>query len=45
MSDVATGNDRVGLIRQAFWLEYLTFTWMIVEAAVGIACDVMFPIR
>ena len=37
MSDVATGNDRVGLIRQAFWLEYLTFTWMIVEAAVGIS--------
>ena len=36
MSDVATGNDRANLIRQAFRLEYLTFAWMIVEATVGI---------
>ena len=31
---MATG--RASLIHQAFWLEYLTFAWMIVEAAVGI---------
>jgi len=36
MSDLATGNDRANLIRQAFRLEYLTFGWMIIEAAVGI---------
>ena len=33
-NDMATG--RASLIHQAFWLEYLTFAWMIVEAAVGI---------
>jgi divalent metal cation (Fe/Co/Zn/Cd) transporter len=36
MNDVTTGNHRASLIHQAFWLEYLTFAWMIVEAAVGI---------
>jgi divalent metal cation (Fe/Co/Zn/Cd) transporter len=32
-SDLA---NRTALIRQAFWLEYLTLGWMVIEAAIGI---------
>jgi len=33
-------NDRTAMIRQAFWLEYFTFAWMIIEAAVAIASGI-----
>jgi len=32
----AGGMDRVDLVRQAFWLEWLTVAWMVVEAAVAV---------
>jgi divalent metal cation (Fe/Co/Zn/Cd) transporter len=35
-----TASDRTAMIRQAFWLEYLTLAWMTVEAAVAIASGV-----
>jgi divalent metal cation (Fe/Co/Zn/Cd) transporter len=35
-----TTRDRTGMIRQAFWLEYLTLVWMTVEAAVAIASGI-----
>ena len=33
-------RDRTVMIRQAFWLEYLTLAWMTVEAAVAIASGI-----
>ncbi len=35
-----TTGDRTAIIRQAFWLEYLTLAWMTVEAAVAIASGI-----
>ena len=35
-----TTGDRTAMIRQAFWLEYLTLAWMTVEAAVAIASGI-----
>jgi hypothetical protein len=36
----APTNNRTALIRQAFRLEFITLTWMVVEAAVAIASSV-----
>jgi divalent metal cation (Fe/Co/Zn/Cd) transporter len=33
-------NDRAALIRESFWIEYLTITWMVIEAAVAIGSAV-----
>lgn len=33
-------RDRSELIRQAFWLEYITLAWMIIEAVVAIAAGI-----
>ena len=33
---VAKIEDRVYLVRQAFWLEWLTIAWMLIEAAVAL---------
>ena len=33
--------DRAALVRQAFWLEYLTLAWMTVEAVVAIGSGVV----
>jgi divalent metal cation (Fe/Co/Zn/Cd) transporter len=30
-------ENRIDLVRQAFWLEWLTFAWMVIEAIVAIA--------
>ena len=35
-----TIRDRIVIIHQAFWLEYLTLAWMTVEAAVAIASGI-----
>ena len=35
-----TIRDRTVMIRQAFWLEYLTLAWMTVEAAVAIVSGI-----
>jgi divalent metal cation (Fe/Co/Zn/Cd) transporter len=37
----AQSRERQALIRQAFWLEWLTIGWMTVEAVVAIAAGVM----
>jgi divalent metal cation (Fe/Co/Zn/Cd) transporter len=39
-SPSAVTNDRTGLIREAFRLEYITLAWMTVEAAVAIGSGV-----
>src|SRR5271154_1637666 len=33
-------TDRSALIRQAFWLEYITIAWMMIEAAVAIGSGI-----
>jgi divalent metal cation (Fe/Co/Zn/Cd) transporter len=33
-------DNRAAIIEQAFWLEYLTFAWMMVEAAVAIGSGI-----
>jgi divalent metal cation (Fe/Co/Zn/Cd) transporter len=35
------GSDRAATIREAFYLEYLTFGWMTIEAAVAIASGIV----
>jgi divalent metal cation (Fe/Co/Zn/Cd) transporter len=34
---IALAGERTALVRQAFWLEWITIAWMIVEAAVALA--------
>ena len=36
-----TTRDRIAMIHQAFWLEYLTLAWMTVEATVAIASGIV----
>ena len=33
-------NDRAMMVQRAFWLEYLTIAWMIIEAAVAIGSGI-----
>jgi divalent metal cation (Fe/Co/Zn/Cd) transporter len=33
---VAQTESRTDLVRQAFWLEWLTIAWMVIEAAVAL---------
>jgi divalent metal cation (Fe/Co/Zn/Cd) transporter len=33
---IADTENRTGLVRQAFWLEWLTIAWMVIEAAVAL---------
>ena len=40
MTEAAMIEERRMLVRQAFFLEYVTLTWMIVEAGVAISADV-----
>jgi divalent metal cation (Fe/Co/Zn/Cd) transporter len=37
----AHASNRVALIREAFWLEWATVIWMLIEAAVAIAAGVI----
>ena len=32
--------DRATFVRDAFWLEYITFAWMMLEAAIGIGAGI-----
>jgi divalent metal cation (Fe/Co/Zn/Cd) transporter len=34
---IADTENRTGLVRQAFWLEWLTIAWMVIEAIVAVA--------
>jgi divalent metal cation (Fe/Co/Zn/Cd) transporter len=34
-------SDRLMLIREAFWLEWATIAWMVIEAAAAVAAGVM----
>jgi hypothetical protein len=36
MTNASTAEDRRELVRQAFFLEYVTLVWMVIEAAVAI---------
>jgi divalent metal cation (Fe/Co/Zn/Cd) transporter len=38
---VPPGTDRLPLIREAFWLEWLTVAWMTVEAVISVTAGVM----
>ena len=38
--NTGTSADRISLIRQAFWLEYVTLAWMTIEAAVAIGSGI-----
>ena len=40
MADAATAESRRELVRQAFFLEYVTLAWMAIEAAVAIGAGV-----
>jgi divalent metal cation (Fe/Co/Zn/Cd) transporter len=40
MADAAAVEDRLKLVRRAFLLEYLTLTWMVIEAGVAIGSGV-----
>jgi len=33
---IASADDRAGLVREAFWLEWLTIAWMAIEAGVAL---------
>ena len=40
ISQITDPVGRTALIRHAFWLEYITLAWMIVEAAIGIGAGI-----
>ena len=37
---IAQAETRTDLVRQAFWLEWITIAWMVVEAAVAIGSGI-----